>query len=63
MALEDHNKGPAFLAIFGTGTAVAAICVFLRLWVRSRIIRKMGSDDWIVAVSIVSILPFDIFDW
>lgn len=45
MALKDQNRGPQFLAVFGTGTAIAAIVVILRLWVRVRIIRKVGADD------------------
>ena len=53
MASEDHSRGPELLAIFGTGTAVATIMVILRLWVRTRIIRKVGADDWIVAASLV----------
>ena len=43
------------MAIFGTGTAIASILVILRLWVRARIIRKVGADDWVVAISLVSI--------
>ena len=53
MTLEDHNRGPVFLAVFGTGTAVATIAVLLRMWVRARIVRKIGADDWIVLVSLV----------
>ena len=48
-----ENKGPQVLGIFCTGTAVAAILVGLRLWVRNKIIRKVGLDDWIVTVSLV----------
>ena len=54
MTLKDHNRGTEFLAVFGTGTAVATIAVLLRMWVRARIIRKIGADDWIVLVSLVN---------
>ena len=53
MAFQDYNRGPEVLAIFGTGTALASIAVISRLWVRARIIRKIGADDWIVAISLV----------
>ena len=53
MAFQDHNKGPEVLAVFGTGTALASIAVILRLWVRARILRKIGADDWIMAISLV----------
>ncbi|MCJ1229370.1 hypothetical protein MMC12_006036 [Toensbergia leucococca] len=49
----DDNRGPEFLAIFGTGTAIATVLVSLRLWVRSRIVRKVGLDDWIIAASMI----------
>lgn len=54
MAFQDQNRGPEFLAVFGTGTGIAAIAVILRLWVRFRIIRKVGADDWVVAASMVN---------
>jgi hypothetical protein len=60
MGFQHQNRGPEFLAIFGTGTGIAAITVILRLWVRSRIIRKVGADDWVVAASLVKTHLFDI---
>ena len=53
-AVVDKNRGPESLAIFCTGTAIAAIAVVLRLWVRNKIVRKVGLDDWIVAASLVN---------
>ena len=58
MPFEDHSRGPELLAIFGTGTGVAAILVILRLWVRIRILRKVGTDDCIVFVSLVNLHIF-----
>lgn len=52
--LQDQDRGPGFLAVFGTGTGLATIAVILRLWVRVRILRKVGADDWVVAASLVS---------
>lgn len=61
MPFEDHSRGPELLAIFGTGTGVAAILVILRLWVRIRILRKVGADDWILFVSLVNLHIFQFF--
>ena len=53
MTLADRNRGPEILAVFCSGTALAALAVALRLWVRARLIRKVGLDDWLVALSLV----------
>ena len=53
MGAESDNRGPELVAVFATGTGVAAILVALRLWVRWRVIRKVGLDDWVVAASLV----------
>ena len=54
MAFKDQNRGPELLAVFSTGTGIAAVAVIMRFWVRTRIVRKLGADDWIAAVSLVS---------
>ena len=51
-----QDRGPQFLTVFGTGTAIASILVLLRLWVRAYIIRKVGLDDWFVAASLVGMI-------
>ena len=51
--VDSHNKAPEFLAIFATSAAVSIILVCLRLWVRHKILRKVGPDDWVVVVSLV----------
>lgn len=50
---EHANRGPELMALFTAGIAIAAISVILRLWVRLKIIRKAGVDDWVVAASLV----------
>ena len=50
---QQHNRGPQFLAIFCTGTAFATVLVLLRFWIRARILRKVGLDDWFVVASLV----------
>ena len=54
----DVNRGPEFVAIFCTGTAIAAIVVALRLWVRNKIVKKVGLDDRIVTASLVKSYTF-----
>ena len=58
MSHESHDRGPEFLAIFGTGAAIAAIVVILRVWIRVRILRKVGIDDWVVSASLVTTWVF-----
>ena len=53
MAQEDQNRGPLVLAIFGTGVGIATVLVLLRIWVRIRLLRKVGADDWFTGVSLV----------
>lgn len=53
MAFEN-DKGPLFLGIFATGSAIAILITGLRFWVRARIVRKLGADDWIMLSSLVS---------
>ena len=52
-ALIDDDRGPTILALLYSGSAVAAAIVALRLWVRVKIIRNVGLDDWLVAASLV----------
>ncbi|KAB5560195.1 integral membrane protein, partial [Coniochaeta sp. 2T2.1] len=42
----DINRGGQILAICGTLTALCLVIVVLRTWVRARIIRQVGADDW-----------------
>ena len=53
-AAGDKNRGPEIIAIFCSLTTIAAITVALRLWTRSQIVRKVGADDWLMAVALVS---------
>ena len=57
MTFEDEDRGPLFLGIFSTGTVVAILVTLLRFWVRVRIVRKIGADDWIMLSSLVKPCP------
>lgn len=52
MSLEN-DKGPLFLGIFAAGTTIAILTTALRFWVRARILRRLGPDDWIMLSSLV----------
>lgn len=44
----DENRGPEILAICGSLVALSVIIVTLRIWVRARIVRQVGIDDWTI---------------
>ncbi|KAF2875905.1 hypothetical protein BDV95DRAFT_591327 [Massariosphaeria phaeospora] len=51
--LVDQNKGPAILAICSTLTVVATCFVAARLYVRAKILSRVGLDDWLILVSML----------
>jgi len=51
-----ENKGPLFIGIFSAGLTVAIVLVALRLWVRIKLIGKIGADDYIMTASLVRFL-------
>ncbi|KAI9926251.1 hypothetical protein ASPWEDRAFT_115636 [Aspergillus wentii DTO 134E9] len=57
MALTEANasddKGPKILAVLWTLTGLTAIMVIARLFIRSKMLRNMGLDDYLIAVSMV----------
>lgn len=52
--VASQNKGPAILAICSTLTIVATFFVAARLYVRARIMSRVGLDDWLIMLSMVS---------
>lgn len=56
MYAHEQDRGAIFLAVMGTATILACFLVILRLWVRIRIVRNIGADDWIMAASLVLVL-------
>ena len=50
----DFDKGPAFLAVSLTTIIIALTFVCVRIYVRTRIVRAFGWDDWMVALAGVS---------
>ena len=51
----DQDRGPTINIVNWTFTAVAALCVVLRLFGRLRLTNNVGWDDFWIFVSIVSV--------
>ncbi|GAB1314738.1 Rhodopsin domain-containing protein [Madurella fahalii] len=44
----DENRGPEILAICGSMVGLALVAVLLRIWVRAKMVRHVGADDWTI---------------
>ncbi len=51
----DRNTGPALAATIIVFDVLATISVLARLYVRSRVVKKIGLDDVFIVMSLVSI--------
>lgn len=49
----DHNRGGEILAICGTLVGLSLVIVLLRIWVRVRIVKQVGADDWTIIAAMV----------
>lgn len=59
--LASENKGPRTLAIVWSFNMVASLCVVGRIWSRLMKLHRLGLDDCLVLVSLVSVLHFKPF--
>ena len=50
----DQNLGPALIGVAVGSFVPAFIVVCLRLWIRAKVIRAVGWDDWIIVLAIVN---------
>lgn len=50
----DVNKGPIVLSITYSTTAIALFVVSMRMWVRIRIVKSVGWDDYTILLAAVS---------
>ncbi|OJD16572.1 hypothetical protein AJ78_03263 [Emergomyces pasteurianus Ep9510] len=55
---DSENKGPLILAVVWVVTCLATIMVTARLYVRARIVRKIGQDDWLIVISMALSIAF-----
>ena len=49
----DVNRGPEILAICGSLVGVALVMVLIRIWVRIKIVRQLGWDDYFMIAAMV----------
>ena len=54
MATGPRYLGPTLLGVAFSLLAVSTIFVALRFYCRQFIVRKIGTDDWIILVALVS---------
>lgn len=55
-ATRTDGKGPTIVAVIWSMTSLATIFVVARLCVRQRLLRNFGLDDWLIGISMVSIV-------
>jgi hypothetical protein len=52
----SENKGPNILAPMWALTMIMMSLVCARIFIRARVVKKVGFDDWIIMVSMVRII-------
>jgi hypothetical protein len=58
----DANNAPEILGVTGAFMAAAIICVILKIYVRTRLLKYMGADDFVlIAAAILAITTFACF--
>lgn len=50
----SQTKGPKIIGVFWAMTGLTLVMVISRLYIRASVLRNMGSDDWLIAASMVS---------
>lgn len=49
----DENRGPEILAVCGALVGLALVVVLLRVYVRARMVRHLGLDDYTIIAAMV----------
>ncbi|KAK4141769.1 uncharacterized protein C8A04DRAFT_38813 [Dichotomopilus funicola] len=49
----DENRGPEILAVCGALVGLALVVVLMRLFVRYKMVRHVGMDDWVIIGAMV----------
>lgn len=56
----EQDKGPKILAVLWTLTGLTTIMVVARIWIRIKILKNFGIDDYLIFIAMVCcILPYD----
>jgi hypothetical protein len=51
MAVKVAGRGPEVVGVYTLFTALTTIAVFLRVYCRTRIVKKLGWDDWLAVAA------------
>lgn len=54
---EDDNRGPKILGVLWALTGLTTFIVAARMFIRKKLLHNFGSDDWLIAVSMVNKPP------
>lgn len=54
--LRHEDRGPLSIRVVVVFTVIAFICVSLRFFTRLKFVRNVGLEDYLIAVSMVSLL-------
>jgi hypothetical protein len=49
----NEDRGPEILAVCGSLVGIALVVVVLRIWVRAKLVRHVGADDWTIIAAMV----------
>lgn len=55
----DRNKGAATIIVGTIFGSLGLVLVSMRLWVRARIIKKLGSDDLFILICMIAVLVME----
>ncbi|KAK3994406.1 hypothetical protein QBC44DRAFT_286176 [Cladorrhinum sp. PSN332] len=53
-----HTRGPALFAVNTVGVILAGITCILRCYVRARILKSFGTDDWLMVSSTLTFIAY-----
>jgi len=59
--VNPESQGHSFLVVGITMITICAIVVAMRIYVRWKILHNMGTDDWLVVVSLVRLFLLKLY--
>lgn len=51
--MEDENRGPKILGVLWALTSLTTLVVLARMYIRIKLLKNFGSDDWLIVLSMV----------
>lgn len=58
MAELDEDRGPKILGVLWALTGLTTLIVTARMFIRGKMLHNLGLDDWLIALSMVSLFFF-----